>query len=115
MDTQTFLKLLQQALDHVSDDYYGTQEKLDNAFLAVWDDENVQLSSKRKPLEIFLSRYDERVFCYELYHQIRVLMDEYYKEHPALEGKTTVCLQAELKKKHIRNVRWTPSSRHESH
>jgi len=105
MDTQTFLELLQQALDHVSDDYYGTQEKLDNAFLAVWDDENVQLSSSmRKSLERFLSRYDERVFCYELYHQIRMLMDKYYKEHPPQEGKTTICLQAELKKRHIGNV-----------
>ncbi len=44
-------------------------------------------------------RYGERIFCYELYHQLRMKLDEEIKEKPDfLQGAV---LQGELKKCHI--------------
>lgn len=56
----------------------------------------------------FLNRHGERVFCYELYHQIRVLIDDYYGEHPEereADRRDRFYLQAELKKDEIGALR----------
>jgi hypothetical protein len=58
----------------------------------------------RRALQKYLSRYGERVFCYELYHQIRLLMDDHYAESPPAGGYPTIVLQAELKKDQIGDI-----------
>jgi hypothetical protein len=62
----------------------------------------------RRALTSFLTRHGERVFCYELYHQIRVLIEDYYREHPEerdQDRQEHFYLQAELKKEQIGDLR----------
>jgi hypothetical protein len=52
--------------------------------------------------EPYFRRYDERTFCYELYHQLRCLIDEHRRTNALADDG--VRLQGELTKKHIGEV-----------
>lgn len=106
MDVGIFLKLFRQALERVDGLYYG---------MTWWSDSmlnhyaNTEGNPRREFLQEgaelqeiikeYLNRYDERVFCYELYHQVRSLMDEYMEKHPDLI--LPFHFQAELRKEQI--------------
>ena len=88
-------------MNSVPDDYYGKQ---------YWTDEMLETwgvgkeHPKREVIEKYLSRYGERVFCYELYHQVRKRMDEYFDQNPPRRRTSKICLQAELRKEQVRDV-----------
>jgi len=77
MNIKLFLDLFYKVLDKVEELYYGIDQR-NNSILA---------------------RYDERVFCYELYHQIRSLMDKYVAKNPG--PTSSIRFQGELRKKRI--------------
>lgn len=101
MDIELFTGFFRDALNYISDDYYGRDGWID-ARLRDWA--IYQDHPQWQALKNFLSRYSERVFCYELYHQIRVLMDMYLTNHPPAEDNPIICLQAELKKEQVGEV-----------
>lgn len=97
MNAELLIEFLRIALNNVNSMYYGqlVREQM-------FEDYGIdQEHSKRKPLEKYLSRYGERVFCYELYHQIRKLMDNHEQDHPS---QTPVYFQGELQKDQINGV-----------
>jgi hypothetical protein len=83
-----FIELVKQALEGVAPVYYQAYRGLESSL------EYLPGTSSREhyPLLNHLRKHHERVFCYELYHQVRVLMDN---DPRLFEG---VCLQGELKK-----------------
>ncbi len=99
MNRETFIKLFRQALNGVSPEYYGSREWKDNVLLGLDIEEELH-----DELDKFLWRYGERVFCYELYHQTRTLMDDYFRKNPSPEGAPNICLQAELEKRQVEPV-----------
>jgi len=99
MDTGIFLGLFRQALDQVEQIYYGTawwNASMFNSCQGYEDD------SQRMILADYLERYDERVFCYELYHQVRLRMEVYRIEHP--EDRSPLLFQGELRKEQINDI-----------
>jgi hypothetical protein len=99
MDVHSFIKIFRRAINAVDNIYYGNEELNESAF----NYHNISEDDlRRKSLEPYLAKYGERVFCYELYHQIRLLMD---KEVAADSSDSSTVLpfhlQAELKKKQI--------------
>jgi hypothetical protein len=92
-----FLSLLRQALIRVDNHYYG-MNYWNNSMLNYYGVE--ENSPERQILKNYLDRYGERVFCYELYHQLRVLMSE---DQHNLDFENVV-LQAELKKENIGEI-----------
>lgn len=83
-----FLSVVRKALERVEPIYYSASAGLPdliNSYPALRE-------KKAKPLLKYLRRHHERVFCYELYHQIRALMDLHRN---IFSG---VCFQGELKK-----------------
>ena len=100
MNADLLIDFLRIALNNVNPIYYGQR-------IEEWMFENYGIHekhTKRKQLEKYLSRYGERVFCYELYHQIRTLMDNYERDHPAQEDGPHVYFQGELRKEQIEGV-----------
>jgi hypothetical protein len=93
-----FLDLFRQALSNVDNSYYGShwwiKPRLDDYLRP--DDEN------RETIEEYLFRFSERVFCYEQYHQVRKLMEEFEEQNP--EILSNVLLQGELEKGQIGRV-----------
>jgi hypothetical protein len=78
MELIEFVDLFQKALDQVEDKYYGIDHQSNSLF----------------------ARYDERVFCYEVYHQVRSLLDKFQGMHP--DAKSPLYFQGELRKPIIR-------------
>ncbi len=94
-----FLELFRKGLTLVDNDYFGLHwwnESMLNEHLSQDETED------RKVLTDYLDRYGERVFCYELYHQVRTLMDCHTKICP--ETFKELRLQSELKKEHIDEI-----------
>lgn len=94
MEAAEFLNLLREALNLVGAHYFGinyyNDELLDRADIP-------EDHPKRELLRKHLARHGERVFCYELYHQIRFLMGD-----SQIDLEENAILQAELKKDNIR-------------
>jgi hypothetical protein len=99
MDHQVFLKLFRKAVNNVGDIYYGRTWWNDSTLNGL----NIFVEDPRRDeLESYLSRYGERVYCYELYHQVRVLMSA-WQEHNGIE-ESPIVLQGELQKEQISNL-----------
>jgi hypothetical protein len=100
MDTiQIFLDFFRHALTRVNNDYYGLNWWNESMLNAVIGPEQ---NEQRTILQEYLERYGERVFCYELYHQVRTLMDEHAQNHP--HTFRNIKLQSELKKDYIGQI-----------
>jgi len=85
-----FVTCLREALGRVGDRYYGgVQIESGSSPLLP------KSTQERKTVLEYLRRYHERVFCYELYHQLRMLMDASTNRFGG------VFLQAELRKDRI--------------
>jgi hypothetical protein len=93
-----FLCVFRVALNRVPDYYYGRD--CPDKSLNTWVPQD---HSEREALRKYLSRYGERVFCYELYHQIRSLIDSCVNQNNA-DVSSRICLQAELKKDCVRHI-----------
>lgn len=90
MNTAIFLDLFRTALNNVEAGYYDRTQ---------WK-ENAKHSSTEPDLwHEIPAKYGERAFCYELYHQVRLLMDEYKRTCP--QDEPFIRFQAELKKPQI--------------
>ncbi|MEK4541350.1 hypothetical protein [Bacillus sp. FSL R5-0585] len=89
MDIPTYIDFLRKALNNVEEVYFGNQNWIDSMLNV----HNVE-SQNREELIPYLSMHHERVFCYELYHQLRKIM-----EQNKLNEK--VILQAELRKAQV--------------
>jgi hypothetical protein len=88
---ERFLSLVRRALERVGKDYYRASAALPSLV----DSYPLLREAEGVALLKYLRRHHERVFCYELYHQVRALMDD----HPELFAG--VCFQGELKKYHL--------------
>lgn len=89
MTIEDFLKIFRTALNNVAPSYYGllllpSSQMLEYAPLGnrplretLWDGD-----PRKEEVKDLLNRYDERVFCYELYHQVRSRMDELNRQIP---------------------------------
>lgn|SRR6185369_2379042 len=100
MNAEIVIRFLVTALSKVGKEYYGGR-------IEEWMFDNHGIDRnhpKRKSLEKYLDRYGERVFCYELYHQVRVLIDNYYAEHQGQLVGPKVTFQGELRKNQIESV-----------
>lgn len=98
MNAEMVIGFVETALSRVDSMYYGGRIEE-----YMFDNNGVHKKHpKRKKLERYLDRYGERVFCYELYHQVRVIMDSYRFETPERESKIT--FQGELRKPQIEGV-----------
>ncbi|MGH1144280.1 hypothetical protein [Bacillus pseudomycoides] len=91
MNIDTFIDFLRKAINNVKEVYFGNQDWIDSMLNAHYIGSQDQ---KREKLIPYLSRHHERVFCYELYHQLRKIM-----EQNNLNEK--VILQAELRKPQV--------------
>ena len=92
-----FLELLRNALCNVEDIYYG-RHSWNESMLNYYKDHFKISDDDFAVLKEYLDGYGERVFCYELYHQTRKLMEndpERFKK---------VRLQSELEKQQIGKV-----------
>jgi len=96
---EVFIEFLRQALIKVDNDYYGLHWWNDSMLNATMGEVETK---QRKAVKELLDRYGERVFCYELYHQIRVLMDNHHLHNP--RTFENVKLQSELKKDYIGQI-----------
>lgn len=97
MTSDEFLVLFEEALSNVEDIYYGLHYWRDY----VWDSNGITTSERRKKQYIsFFERYDERVFCYELYHQVRTLIEQWNAHHEQ-DPSTRLRFQGELRKEII--------------
>ena len=91
MNIPTYIDFLRKAINEVKDVYYGNQDMIDSMLNA----HNIGPQDKsREKLIPILTRHHERVFCYELYHQLRKIMVQ-----NDLNEKTI--LQAELRKPQV--------------
>lgn len=95
----TFLGNIRTCLDsnHIERIYYG---------LSYWEqtDHYVEFMNfqHKELLQHYLKRYHERVFCYELYHKLRILMDlEKDEQGNPLYQTKGIFLQSEVKKTEI--------------
>ncbi|EWG08968.1 hypothetical protein [Cytobacillus firmus] len=91
MEIHKYIKFLRTAINNVKEVYFGNQDWIDSMLNA---HEIESKNPKREALIPYLSMHHERVFCYELYHQLRKVMEE-----NQLEEK--VILQAELRKNQV--------------
>lgn len=99
MDYLTFLGLPRTALIRVEPIYYGMGSMVDSMLNG---NDIFEGDSRRAVVEPYFRRYDERTFCYELYHQLRCLIEERRQSEGLKEDG--VRLQAELTKKQIGEV-----------
>lgn len=90
-DLTLFFNLFIQALDSVDPAYFSTQY---NFARGIVEDmvPNQRNAIRRKIVGNAVVQTGERIFCYELYHQLRLLMPQ----HPQVFQN--VCLQGELQK-----------------
>ena len=89
--TEHFLNLVRDALSEVPEDYYSSCLRSESAINLVLPNP----TAAQRDLVESLRKYPERVFCYELYHQMRILLDQRHECFPGVR------LQCELKKYHI--------------
>ncbi|WP_147275010.1 hypothetical protein [Paenibacillus prosopidis] len=91
MNIPNYIEFLRKAINNVKEVYYGSQDWINSMLNA----HNVGAEDpRREQLIPYLTRHHERVFCYELYHQFRKIM-----ENNNLND--TVILQAELRKSQV--------------
>jgi hypothetical protein len=89
-DIDRFEELIIDALSNVSQSYYSTVYENIVSFKAALNGKQGQFD------DTSFERYGERVFCYEFYHQLRLLIDfERTKNSSFLNG---TLLQGEVKK-----------------
>ena len=96
---QRFLEILLLALDQIQQHYYNTDAWQDLRQALDQDEAEVEREAKLKRLKPLVTKYSERTFCYELYHHIRVLIEQENKRHDIKFGHTI--LQAEFTKNRI--------------
>jgi len=101
MDVENFLPLLKAALDNVPQNYYRHELWRNRYWHQIFEANSDQANLRE--LRDYLDRYGERVFCYELYHQVRVLMEQHYRKNSISEDDD-VLFQAELKKDQLQDV-----------
>lgn len=89
MEIPKYIDFLRKAINNIDEIYFGNQDWVDSMLNA----HKVE-SQIREELIPYLSMHHERVFCYELYHQLRKIM-----EQNKLNEK--VILQAELRKAQV--------------
>lgn len=92
-----YLSLLEAAVNLVQEEYYYNQRNLDE-ILGQIGGQNEELH--KEILKKSLPKYAERLFCYELYHQLRCLIDK----APQLSNNEAIRLQAEVKKDFLLNI-----------
>lgn len=101
MNAEVFLNCFENALPLVDRHYYGIE---------LWSDQILDMMGignghpQIDRIKKYLSRYGERSFCYELYHQTRKLMENYVVKNPPPPDQPPVILQAELKKSQIQDI-----------
>ena len=101
MNAEIFLNCFENALPLVDRHYYGIELGSDQILEMMGIEGGHPEIDKIKR---YLSRYGERSFCYELYHQTRKLMEDYCVENPPPQDLPPVFLQAELKKRQINDI-----------
>lgn len=89
-----YIKFLRRAIGQVKNEYYGNKNWIRSVIN--WAELDPTKEQLKKTIIPHLSKYHERVFCYELYHQLRKVLE---KEQGDLDKN--VILQAELPKKQI--------------
>ncbi|MEI3606572.1 hypothetical protein SPD48_12770 [Pseudogracilibacillus sp. SE30717A] len=94
LKTSDYIKFLRRAIGQVRNEYYGNEKWIQSMINGA--DLNPTKNQLEETIIPHLSKHYERVFCYELYHQLRRVLQ---KEQGDLEKK--VILQAELQKKQI--------------
>lgn len=88
-----FESLVIEALAHVPQSYYGTVYRNIDSF-------RMALSGRQGRFnDNDFVKYGERVFCYELYHQLKSLIDRYRRDSPQFLAGTE--LQGEVDKMQI--------------
>ncbi|WP_042225261.1 hypothetical protein [Oceanobacillus manasiensis] len=94
LEVNDYIKFLRRAIGKVKNEYYGNKESIQSMI------NGAELYPTKEQLEEtiipHLSKHHERVFCYELYHQLRKVLEKGLGD---LDKK--VILQAELQKKQI--------------
>lgn len=91
MKVADYIKIFTQALNKVNNVYYGNKDWVDSML----NGNNVfEKDPRREKLIPLLSKHHERVFCYELYHQARKIME-------TKQLTNQVFLQAELRKNQV--------------
>ncbi len=87
-----FINWFDQSLNNISNKYYSSRNWMNGPEFVI---KNIKLDEvTNKTYQLKSEKNYERVFCYELYHQLRKTMDEYCFEDE-------VILQAELRKEQI--------------
>jgi hypothetical protein len=101
MNAEIFLNFIESSLQQVDHLYYGLELNTEDILGGMGIEEDHPEFHKIKD---YLSRYGERSFCYELYHQIRVLMEAHYIQSPPQPDEPVLLLQGELKKYQIYDI-----------
>lgn len=91
MTISKYIKIFTQALNNVENTYYGNNGWIDSMLNG---NDIYEQDTKREKLIPLLSKHNERVFCYELYHQARKVMEK-------KQLNSNVILQAELRKNQV--------------
>jgi hypothetical protein len=103
MKAEQFIPLLIEALYRVPQKFYRHELWRMPGWLEAL--EQIKDQNEQDRLRDFLDRYGERVFCYELYYQLRNLIGEQYPEYEEhIEDPEAVLFQAELKKNQIIDI-----------
>lgn len=94
LEVNDYIRFLRRAIKQVKNVYYGNKSWIQSMI------NGAGLDPTKKQLEEIiiphLSKHHERVFCYELYHQFRKVLE---KEQG--DSNKKVILQAELQKKQV--------------
>jgi hypothetical protein len=94
-----FIQFIREALCEVDNCYYGLNWWNDSMLNHHQVPEN---APERQVLQDYLDRYGERVFCYELYHQLRKKMENHSQHNP--NTFQNILLESELKKEFIGKI-----------
>src|SRR5690554_1658975 len=70
IDIPDYIEILKTALEKVPSIYFSIKRNLDGML------NNIKDEKVKKEIEKLSLKYQERTFCYELYHQLRLLQDE---------------------------------------
>lgn len=91
MNILDYIKILRKAINNVNEVYFGSQAWIESMLNVhgIGDED-----PRREQLIPYLTRHHERVFCYELYHQFRKIMEQNNLTN-------NVILQAELRKPQV--------------
>jgi hypothetical protein len=98
---ELFLHAVLTAIPRVSEIYF----KCSNANQAVAEQivEQCFQSTKKSPIKKAAFTYGERAFCYELYHQLRIILENvFYSDKPILHGELKKETLKESTKKHFK-------------